>query len=152
MDNSKRIEFMAKEISNLSTLQASLDNINAKVEKISEELEGIQLLRDRVSTLEAKIDDLGNRAAIAMQERKERAAQADRAIADIEKRVINVKLNTNRKIILITGIPEVRNERCHLKSKPFLMTYTLRKCLIWKPATDTGGTEKAILVGPYNLS
>ena len=57
MDNSKRIEFMAKEISNLSTLQASLDNINAKVEKISEELEGIQLLRDRVSTLEAKIDD-----------------------------------------------------------------------------------------------
>ena len=38
MDNSKRIEFMAKEISNLSTLQASLDNINAKVEKISEEL------------------------------------------------------------------------------------------------------------------
>ena len=81
---------MAKEISNLSTLQASLDNINAKVEKISEELEGIQLLRDWVFTLEAKIDDLGNRAAIAMQEGKERAAHADRAIVDIGKRVINV--------------------------------------------------------------
>ena len=69
--------------------------------------------------MEAKIDDLGNRAAIAMQEGKERAAQADRAIADIEKRVINVELNTNRKNILITGIPEVCNERCHLTVQSF---------------------------------